>query len=67
MFPKTKIHLVPQFLQDRASFMLRDASDLVDETARDNCAQQLEVVRDFCIDALGRYEKQRLYKGRKTA
>jgi hypothetical protein len=47
--------------------MLRDASDLVDETARDNCAQQLEVVRDFCIDALGRYEKQRLYKGRKTA
>jgi hypothetical protein len=37
--------------------MLTESIDLVDDDARENCAQQLEVVRDFCIFSLEQFNK----------
>ncbi len=65
MFAKNKIHLIPPFLLDRANLMLTETSELVDIAARENCAQQLETIRDFCIGALGKYEKQKVQSKKK--
>ena len=64
MFSKKNIHLVPQLLQDRVNVMLSESSALIDVTVQDNIALQIETVRDFCVDALAQYEKQKVMKRR---
>jgi len=62
MFKSKLIHLVPPILQDRVNLMLSESDSLIDQTSRENVAQQLEVVRDYCIQALGTYAKLKSLK-----
>ena len=64
MFNKKNTHLIPQLLIDRVDVMLSESSALIDVTVQDNIALQIETVRDFCVDALSQYEKQKVIKRR---
>jgi hypothetical protein len=52
---KNKLHMVPPIVQDRVEAMLTATSS----EAREIYAQQLEVIRDYIIEALNRSVSKR--------
>jgi len=58
-FNKNLEHLVPPLLLARANELLSESVSVIDADSKERCAQQFEVVRDFCIDVLERYTKKK--------
>ena len=59
MYNQKHEHLVPQILKDRAEALVSKTG--TPET-KENYAQQLEVVRDFCDKFLTQYRKTTKFK-----
>jgi hypothetical protein len=49
------LHLVPPAVQDRVAQLLTEANR---PEVRDTYAQQIEVIRDYCIASLEQYAKK---------
>lgn len=57
MIDKNKLHLIPPLVVDRAEALEES------KQPREACeiyAQQLEAIRDYCAEALSRYEKRKV-------